>query len=92
MDVDAVDERAREPGEVAVHLTLAKCVGGLASFGSGVRTICCLRLTAEKPLPYGYPRHPKTLGEHLRKAQIDRAMNQGFVANLLGCTEQTIRF
>ena len=36
------------------------------------------------------PEHPRTLGEHLRRARIDRKMTNVEVAHILGVAYQTV--
>jgi len=43
-----------------------------------------LRLSARKPLPPALRREPRTLGEHLRRARVQRGLKQGDVANEIG--------
>jgi transcriptional regulator with XRE-family HTH domain len=47
-------------------------------------------LRGQRPLPAGYPREPKTLGEHLRKWRLDRGLRQRDVADTLGVQEQAV--
>ena len=51
-----------------------------------------LRLTVQRPKPPGYPTHPATLGEHIKKARMDRGLRQKDVAVLLGVTTDTITY
>ncbi|PWB79315.1 MAG: transcriptional regulator [Candidatus Methylomirabilota bacterium] len=48
------------------------------------------KLVVSLPKPPGYPVHPKSLGEHLRKRRLDLALFQHQVANQLGVDEITI--
>ncbi|WP_337288363.1 helix-turn-helix transcriptional regulator, partial [Candidatus Methylomirabilis sp.] len=40
--------------------------------------------------PSGYPAHPRSLGEHLRKRRLDLGLFQNQVANQLGVDEMTV--
>ena len=51
---------------------------------------CHRTLSAPKPKPYGYPSHPQTLGQHLRKRRLDLDLLQRQVADILGVTENTV--
>jgi transcriptional regulator with XRE-family HTH domain len=42
------------------------------------------------PAPKWYPEHPQTLGDHLRKARLDRGLWQEHVAAELGVSVSTI--
>ena len=42
------------------------------------------------PPPRGCPRHPKTLGDHLRKVRLERGLSQDQVARELGVSIATI--
>lgn len=48
------------------------------------------KLAVPFPKPPGYPVHPQSLGEHLRKRRLDLALFQAQVANQLGVDETTI--
>ncbi|MDR7435959.1 MAG: helix-turn-helix transcriptional regulator [Armatimonadota bacterium] len=41
-------------------------------------------------LPPGYPAHPRSLGEHLRKRRLDLGLSQSQVAKQLGVDEMTV--
>ncbi|MBZ0158987.1 MAG: helix-turn-helix domain-containing protein [bacterium] len=49
-------------------------------------------LTFPRPCvpPSGYPAHPRSLGEHLRKRRLDLGLFQNQVANQLGVDEMTV--
>src|SRR5262249_45186519 len=51
--------------------------------------ICRLTLKARIPCP-GCPTAPRTLGEHLRKARLDRGLRQKDVAREIGCDPGTL--
>ena len=51
---------------------------------------CHIQLTTRKPLPPGYPRHFRTVGDHLRKRRLDLGLLQKEVADKLGAEETTI--
>ena len=51
---------------------------------------CHLRLTAPVPPPRKCPRELKTLGDHLRKARLERGLWQQHVALELGVSVQTV--
>jgi len=42
------------------------------------------------PPPRWYPEHPQTVGDHLRKARMDRGLWQEHVAKVLGVSVSTI--
>ncbi|HVX52568.1 MAG TPA: helix-turn-helix transcriptional regulator [Chitinophagaceae bacterium] len=42
------------------------------------------------PKAKGYPHHPKTIGEHIRKVRMDKGLLQAEVAAVLGVTEQCV--
>ena len=46
---------------------------------------CRVTLRGRKSRPAGYPESPKTLGEHLRRARLDRGLPQRQVAAAIGC-------
>lgn len=52
---------------------------------------CHRVLTSEKPRERGYPKEPRTLGEHLKRRRLDLGLRQRDVAAELGVTEQTVR-
>ena len=37
---------------------------------------CHVRLSGPKPLPKAYPKHLKTLGDHIRKRRLDREFSR----------------
>ncbi|ANA41574.1 transcriptional regulator [Geobacter anodireducens] len=43
----------------------------------------------KQPLP-GYPEHPLTIGEHIRKKRMDLSLLQREVAEIIGVTESSI--
>lgn len=45
---------------------------------------------AKRPIDPAYPDELRTLGDHLRKVRLDRALSQPHVANLLGVTPDTV--
>lgn len=45
---------------------------------------CHVSLKASRPPPAGYPIHPKSLGDHLRKRRIDLKLLQSDVAKQVG--------
>lgn len=49
-----------------------------------------LELTAAKPRPDDYPDDPTTVGEHLRKARLDRNLLQEDVAERIGVHPDTV--
>jgi site-specific DNA recombinase len=52
--------------------------------------ICHLRLSAPKPPPKGYPKAPKTIGQHLRKRRMDLGLTQRAVAEHLGVDPMSV--
>jgi transcriptional regulator with XRE-family HTH domain len=51
---------------------------------------CEIRLKALKPKPLGYPEHPRSFGERLRRARLDRGLRVVDVARELGVNEWTV--
>ena len=51
---------------------------------------CHVTLRGQKPLPPGYPTHPKTLGDHLRKQRLDLGISQRELGGRLGVSEQSL--
>lgn len=49
-----------------------------------------LTLRAPKPKPAGYPADPKTLGEHVKKARMDRGIFQKDLAADLGVSTRAL--
>jgi transcriptional regulator with XRE-family HTH domain len=56
----------------------------------GVLPTCHLALRAPKPKGQGYPKAPKTLGEHLRRRRMDLGLIQADVAGQIGVCEATV--
>ena len=52
--------------------------------------ICKIRLRGKKPSNPAYPTELNTLGDHLRKARLDRGLSQSDVARLLQVTTDTV--
>jgi transcriptional regulator with XRE-family HTH domain len=52
---------------------------------------CHRVLTSEKPRERGYPKEPRTLGEHLKRRRLDLGLRQCDVAAAIGVTAQTVR-
>ena len=58
---------------------------------AGVRCIFVnLTLRSKRPINPAYPKQLKTLGDHLRKVCLDRALSQPEVASQLKVTTDTI--
>lgn len=51
---------------------------------------CQIGLTATKPEGNGYPENPQTLGDHLKKARLDRNLLQRDVATQLGVRVESV--
>ena len=51
---------------------------------------CKVTLKGPKPLPLGYPKRLKKLGDHIRKKRLDLRLLQRQVAEQVGVTETTI--
>lgn len=49
-----------------------------------------LTLTAQTPLPEGYPENPETIGEHIRCARLDQGLLQRDVAEIIGVSQSTV--
>ncbi len=43
-----------------------------------------------KPKPIGYPPHPQSVGEHIRKKRMDVGISQGVLARQLGVSEDCV--
>lgn len=52
---------------------------------------CHVTLRGQKPPPPGYPTHPETLGEHLKKRRLDLGLRQRDVAERLGVCAESVR-
>jgi DNA-binding transcriptional regulator YiaG len=48
-------------------------------------------MRAQKPLPFGYPGEPKTLGDHIKKRRLDLKMSQAEVGNIFGVSMYAVR-
>ena len=46
--------------------------------------LCRVTLRGRKSRPPGYPEHPKTVGEHLKRARLDSGLPQRQVAEAIG--------
>ena len=57
-----------------------------------VLPFCHLTLKAKKPLPPGYPKLLKTLGDHLRKRRLDLKLLQKEVAERIEVDEITVYY
>jgi transcriptional regulator with XRE-family HTH domain len=51
---------------------------------------CHLTLSVPKPLPPEYPKELRTIGDHLRKARLNRGLLQKEVAETLGVEVNTV--
>jgi len=51
---------------------------------------CHVTLRGQKPLPPGYPTHPKTLGDHLRKQRLDLGISQRELGGRLGVSKASV--
>jgi transcriptional regulator with XRE-family HTH domain len=51
---------------------------------------CHVTLKGQKPLPPGYPKQPKTLGDQLRKRRMDLGLSQRQFARQLGVNRTSI--
>ncbi len=51
---------------------------------------CHVTLRGQKPLPVGYPKQPKTLGDQLRKRRMDLGLSQRKLARQLGVNKTSI--
>ncbi len=51
---------------------------------------CRVTLRGRKSKVAGYPENPKTLGEHLRRARLDRGLPQRQVAEAIGCSQASL--
>jgi DNA-binding XRE family transcriptional regulator len=49
-----------------------------------------VRLRGRKSNPPGYPEAPATLGEHLRRARLDRKLLQRHLAREIGCSQASL--
>jgi transcriptional regulator with XRE-family HTH domain len=46
---------------------------------------CRVTLRGRKSRPPGYPEQPRTVGEHLKRARLERGLPQRQVAEAIGC-------
>lgn len=60
--------------------------------GMASSPICHFTLTCSKSHHLGYPKKPKTLGEHIKKRRFDLKLQQKDVAPLLGVCVQALRY
>ncbi len=53
---------------------------------------CHIRISIKRrdEKPFGYPKHPKTLGERIRKTRMDKGWLQKDLAKHLGVCEDSI--
>jgi len=51
---------------------------------------CRVTLRGRKSRPAGYPEDPRSLGEHLRRARLDRRLPQRQVAAAIGCSQASL--
>lgn len=56
----------------------------------GADPILKITLNAAKPLPDGYPKELRTIGDHLRKKRLDLGLYQEEVAQILGITTSNL--
>ncbi len=47
-------------------------------------------LHAQKPLPQGYPREVKTIGDHIKKVRLDRRLTKSQVAEFFGVSYHAV--
>jgi transcriptional regulator with XRE-family HTH domain len=94
VEVDAVEERAGDAGAVALDGggrtgTLVTGISQMPArtlLRSLVATVHLRGRISQK----GYPEEPRSLGEHLRKARLDRHLAQRPVAEAIGCSKATL--
>jgi DNA-binding XRE family transcriptional regulator len=48
--------------------------------------------TLQKPCKQGYPLHPQTIGEHIKKVRMEKGLLQKEVAELMGVSEDSITY
>ena len=60
--------------------------------GTVVLPFCHVTLRGHKPLPPGYPKSLKTIGDHIRKRRLDLKLTQKEVAERIGVDKTTIQF
>ena len=53
---------------------------------------CHFTLRGQRPLPQGYPRKLKTLGDHIRKKRLDLGLTQKEAAKKIGVDSGTLRY
>ena len=71
--------------------SLQSCLGLFELLqAQGFIAFCHIQLTTRKPLPPDYPRHLRTLGDHLRKRRLDLGLLQRDAAEELGVDEMTV--
>ena len=52
--------------------------------------LCHPEIRCRKPVPQGYPEHPRTIGEHIKKRRMDRGLLQHEVAEEMGVCAWTV--
>ncbi|MCL5104880.1 MAG: transcriptional regulator [Armatimonadetes bacterium] len=52
---------------------------------------CHIVLHAQKPLPAGYPKEVRTIGDHIKKARLERRLPRAGAAKVLGVSMDSIK-
>ena len=95
MDIDPIEQRARDPGSVTLDRggiapTLPECVTQVSTHNIPALPFCHAHLKAQRPLPRSYPQALATIGDHLRKRRLDLGLLQREVAAQLGVVPSTV--
>ena len=95
LNVDAVQQRSRDAGPVALNLgrRAGAFVLGLAVVAArtGLRCLFAIRLKSLKPKEKAYPNDIRTLGDHLRGRRLDLGLLQRDVAAESGVSAATVK-
>ena len=94
VQVDAVEQWAGDAASVALdqRRQAGAGVAGVAEMAAGAGVhgqVAMSPLRGRKSRP-GYPEAPKTLGEHLRRARLDRGLLQRQLAVRIGCSQASL--
>ena len=94
VQVDAVEQRARDFGQVAGDLARGAAAllhgGSVVAAGTSLRCLFTISLHGPKPKS-AYPKQINTLGDHLKKRRLDLGLLQQDVADRIGVDVTTVR-
>lgn len=60
-------------------------------FALVVLPFCNIVICAQKPLPQGYPKEPKTIGDHIKKVRLEKKLSRAKVAEFWGVSMDTVK-